>query len=186
MAAKPIKITFTLDESEATYFRDLYRKAKRNASSQNPEKIVAEVRALIGRVRESKKVPSIVGETMETLETLIQMIEDEDYGLPKAVQSDAIAALCYFANPEDLIPDHLPGLGFLDDAIMIKFVEEEFKHEVWAYRKFRAFRDGAELRPWTHVARGRLPARLLEQRKQLRAEVEKRKSAETQKRKFLW
>ena len=186
MASKPIKITFTLDETEAEFFRDLYRKAKRNAASQSAEEIVGEVRGLITRVRSSKKVPAIVSETMVTLETLILMLEDDDYNLPKAVAGDAIAALAYFANPADLIPDHLPGFGFLDDAVMIKFVEEEFKHEVWAYNKFRSFRDGAEQRPWTAIARQRLPQRLIEHRKQLRAEVEKRKSAETEKRKFLW
>ena len=87
-----------------------------------------------------------------------------------------LAGLAYFANPEDLIPDHIPALGFLDDAIMVKFVEEEFKHELWAYRKFRKFRDGAELRPWTDVASSRLPGRLDVMRKKLRADVAARKA----------
>ncbi len=53
----------------------------------------------------------------------------------------------------------------------MKFVEDEFKHELWAYRKFRKFREGAEQRPWTNVARERLPKRLVEFRKELRAKV---------------
>ena len=65
-------------------------------------------------------------------------------------------------------------LGFLDDAIMIKFVEREFKHELAAYRKFRRFRAGAEQRPWTKIASDRLPKRLAEERRKLRAEVERR------------
>jgi len=37
------------------------------------------------------------------------------------------------------------------------------------------FRSGAEQRPWTSVARGRLPQRLVEQRKKIREQVEHRK-----------
>ena len=50
-------------------------------------------------------------------------------------------ALAYFAEPEDLIPDHIPGLGFLDDAIMIELVARELRHEIEAYDDFCAFRD---------------------------------------------
>jgi hypothetical protein len=64
---------------------------------------------------------------------------------------------------------------------MIKFVEEEFKHELWGYRKFRKFRDGAEVRPWTKVAKGRLPARLEAQRAKVRADIERKKRADADK-----
>jgi uncharacterized membrane protein YkvA (DUF1232 family) len=76
-----------------------------------------------------------------------------------------------------LIPDQVPGLGFLDDAIMIKIAEDEFRHELWGYRKFASFRSGAEVRPWTTVAKQRLPQRLVEQRRKIRADVESRKRA---------
>ncbi|MFB3125280.1 MAG: YkvA family protein, partial [Woeseiaceae bacterium] len=46
----------------------------------------------------------------------------------------------YFCEPEDLIPDHIPGLGFLDDAIMIELVVRELHHEIEAYRDFCDYR----------------------------------------------
>ena len=54
---------------------------------------------------------------------------------------------------------------------MIKFLDDEFQHELWAYRKFSKFRDGAEQRPWTKVARERLPRRLKEKREEIRDEI---------------
>ena len=49
-------------------------------------------------------------------------------------------ALAYFCEPEDLIPDHIPGLGFLDDAIMIELVVADLQYEVEAYRDFCDYR----------------------------------------------
>ena len=179
--AKPIKITFSLDESDSAYFRNLYRSAKKHASPDDAPKIIAEVQGLVERVRATEKVPNFVEEAIVTLEDLIQMLEDEDYGVPKAQKAAATAALAYFANPEDVIPDHIPALGFLDDAIMIKFVEDEFRHELWAYRKFRTFRDGAEQRPWSAVAKDRLPKRLNEYRLSLREKVTEKKQKDAAK-----
>ena len=192
MASKSFKITFSLDESDSAYFQNLYRSAKKHARPEDAPRIVGEVKALIGRVRAAKQVPHFVSEAITTLEDIMQMLEDPDYKLPRSVSESAIAALAYFANPTDVIPDHIPALGFLDDAIMISFVAEEFKHELWAYRKFRAFRLGAEHRPWTSVAQDRLPKRMEAYRKELRQKVversmgEKAKASRTGIRRFTW
>jgi uncharacterized membrane protein YkvA (DUF1232 family) len=169
------KITFSLDEQDSKYFQDLYRTAKRNAKAEDAPRIMAEVKSLIGRVRSAKKVPNFVSEAITTLEDLMQMLEDSQYQLPRAVSESAVAGLAYFANAQDVIPDHIPALGFLDDAIMISIVADEFKHELWAYRKFRSFSKGAEQRPWTSVAKDRLPKRLEAYRRELREKVEDRK-----------
>jgi len=169
------KIAFALEESDIAYFRKIFRNARKSAADQDETSIIAAVQSLIDRVRKTKKTPSFVREAVQILEDLVHMLQDTDYELPKAPRAEMLGALAYFANPEDLIPDQVPGLGFLDDAIMIKILEEEFRHELWGFRQFRKFREGAEQRPWTSVARQRLPHRLLEQRRKIREQVERRK-----------
>jgi uncharacterized membrane protein YkvA (DUF1232 family) len=178
MSRTSFKVSFSLDEQDIAYFRNRFRKAKRAVKGEDPEAVIAAARDLVKTVRRVKKTPRFVIDAVESIEDLVALIEDEDYRAPKAVQAKVLAALAYFSNPDDLIPDEIPVLGFLDDAIMIKFVEQEFKHELSAYRKFKKFRRGAEVRPWTKIASSRLPARLEAQRRKLRSEVERRQEAD--------
>jgi uncharacterized membrane protein YkvA (DUF1232 family) len=179
--ATNFKISFSLDEEDIAYFRRIFRRVRQQVADVDESAVVTAVEDLISRVRTTKKTPGFVREATVVLEDLIAMLRDADYDLPRRPRIEVLAALSYFANPEDLIPDQIPGLGFLDDAIMIKILENEFKHELWGYRKFKRFRTGAEQRPWTTVARQRLPQRLVEQRKKIREEIELRRSNEKEK-----
>ena len=180
MAVK-FKVSFTLDEDDAKYFRSLYRKAKREAKDQDAEKIVKEARGIVSAVRRSKKTPKFVREAIAVLEDLTDLIVDEDWKAPPKVRREVLAGVAYFSNPDDLIPDDIPGLGFLDDAIMIKFIEEEFRHELWGYRKFQKARDISEQRPWSDPGRERLKARLAIDRKKIRKQIATRVAKEAEK-----
>jgi uncharacterized membrane protein YkvA (DUF1232 family) len=177
------RVAFDLDEKDADYFRDLYRKAKRSASDLDAEQVIREARDVVHRVRSSKKTPQFVLDAIETLADLTDLIQDADYAAPKKVSDEVLAAIAYFSNPEDLIPDQIPALGFLDDAIMVKIIEEEFKHELWGYRKFRKRRDSVEQRPWSSAASERLRKRLEADRKDIRADIAKRQAREATRRK---
>jgi uncharacterized membrane protein YkvA (DUF1232 family) len=65
-----------------------------------------------------------------------------------------VAALAYFADPNDAIPDNVPVLGYLDDAIMIELCVRDLKFEIEAYEDFRHWRDSEAKR------RGEDPAKL--------------------------
>lgn len=174
MSDPTFKVTFSLDPEDVAYFRRLFRHARKVAANQNEQKTLRGAKKLLGSVRRDKKTPKFVLEAMDTLDDLLQLIEDPDYKPPRRVRSSMLGALAYFGNPGDLIPDQIPVFGFLDDALMVKLVEGEFRHELSAFRKFRRYRDGAEQRPWTPTAKDRLPARLDAHLKKLRAEVERK------------
>jgi len=174
MAPSSFKVVFNLDEDDRKYFRGLFKQARKVATQQEANEVIRAARDLVARMRAVKKTPKFVLEAVSVLEDLAAIVEDAEYEAPRSVRERILGALAYFANPGDLIPDHVPVFGFLDDALMIKLVEQEFQHELWAFRKFRTFRDGAEQRPWTQAARDRLPKRLADERAKLRAKVDLR------------
>ena len=88
----------------------------------------------------SSEVPEFVLERVATLELLIEMLRDEQWRLAGKDRERILDALAYFVDPDDLIPDRVPGIGYLDDAIMIELVARELKHEIEAYEDFCAYR----------------------------------------------
>ena len=94
----------------------------------------------------SSRTSDFIRDRMNILETLIGMVVDEGWGLVEEDRNRVIHALSYFAEAEDLIPDEIPGLGFLDDAIMVEIVSEELRHEIQAYRDFVVFRAAEQAR----------------------------------------
>ena len=52
-----------------------------------------------------------------------------------------VAALIYFVNPFDLIPDFIIGLGFADDAAVLAFVLRTIRSEVERYKKAMEFQE---------------------------------------------
>ena len=47
------------------------------------------------------------------------------------------AALIYLVNPNDAVPDYLPGVGYLDDAAVMNFVLVSVKEDVEKYKEWK-------------------------------------------------
>jgi|TARA_B110000483_G_scaffold112751_1_gene136966 uncharacterized membrane protein YkvA (DUF1232 family) len=50
----------------------------------------------------------------------------------------------YFADSIDLIPDHIPDIGFLDDAMFVEIIIRELRSEMSAYSEFSCFREAED------------------------------------------
>ncbi len=53
----------------------------------------------------------------------------------------ALAAIIYFVNPMDLIPDIIPAMGFMDDATVVALVMNAMKDEISNFRKYQMMRN---------------------------------------------
>ncbi len=136
------EVTFELKESDLDHFRDVMRKAQSGAKKLSEQEILANAKSLSRDIK--VEVPVFVSERIAKLNTLVAMIEDGEWKIPDEERSDVLSALAYFSDPEDLVPDHIPVLGFLDDAIMIELVAEELKDDIEAFEEFCAYREREE------------------------------------------
>ncbi len=136
----PLSISFELSDQDIEHFVAAQRSATSAAGSKGPEEIIAAAAQLLEGALKAK-VPDFVQERLAKLDNLIAMLRDEGWSLPEEDRKRVLAALVYFVDPSDVIPDSVPVLGYLDDAIMIELCVRDLKHEIDAYDDFCDFRE---------------------------------------------
>ena len=176
-----MQVSFELDDEDLKHFELIMREARKSAANAPPEEIVAGADKLLRQIGNSR-VPDFIMQRLQQLKIMIRMLSDAEWRLPEQDASRVLNALAYFCEPEDLIPDHIPGIGFLDDAIMIELVVTELRHEIDAYHDFCEFRDSRPRKAgiktkssdvtrdaWLDTRRDELQSRMHRRRKRKRA-----------------
>lgn len=83
---------------------------------------------------------NIVGQFQEDVLILARLVKAWTLGryrqLPWKSVLYAVAAILYFVNPIDLIPDAIVGIGFLDDAAVAAAVVRAIHKDLQAFRKW--------------------------------------------------
>ena len=136
------EVKFELQESDLEYFKDVMNKAQAGAKNLSEQQILSNAKNLSSDVKGT--VPEFVSQRLAKLEILVAMIEDSEWQIPAEERANVLSALAYFSEPEDLVPDHIPVLGFLDDAIMIELVADELSDDIDAFEEFCTYREREE------------------------------------------
>ena len=94
-----------------------------------------------GKLEPLKSAP-LLGDSVADVQDVVSMLNDYYHGrykkLPFAVLAGSLAIVAYLISPIDLIPDGVPVLGFIDDALIINLVLELcVDTELKRYRKWR-------------------------------------------------
>ena len=149
----PLSINFELSDRDLEHFTQALDAARAAAGHKSADEIIAAASALLVEA-DKVEVPDFIAQRLDRLDALIAMVRDDGWHLPDEDKQRVLSALVYFADPKDVIPDHVPVLGYFDDAIAIEMCVKELKHEIDAYDEFCDYRQGEAER------RGQDPAKV--------------------------
>lgn len=86
------------------------------------------------------RAEALLAERLDRAERLALMLQDSDWRLDAALAERARLLMAYLHQVDDLIPDDLPLLGQLDDALLVELSWPAFAGEAQDYLDFCRYR----------------------------------------------
>jgi uncharacterized membrane protein YkvA (DUF1232 family) len=141
-----MRFSIELTDRDLGFFRMALRKSREAVRHAEDTEIIEAINDVLDEIKSEQPLPDFVAKRIPQLESMIRMLQDEEWGLPAAERERLLGTFVYFADPEDILPDHIPVIGYLDDVIMIELVVRELHHVREAYDDFCDFRDSYDKR----------------------------------------
>lgn len=93
-------------------------------------------------LKKAQKNKGLLAKVWDDLMTMIRLVKAWSVGKYKNVPWEtilwALAAIIYFVNPFDLIPDFIPVIGQLDDAVVIGLAVASIRGDLDDFRGWEA------------------------------------------------
>lgn len=135
----PLTVTLEFSDAELDYFRSVMHRIRSQQGARPPQDIAAAAAREVARLRSTARSP-FIARRIDRVAHLVQMLEDPEWQLPEPERNRVLDGLAYVAQAHDLVPDNVPVLGLLDDAVMLELVLRELQHELDGYEEFERFR----------------------------------------------
>ncbi len=179
-----MKISFELSDRDLDFFRKALKQSREAVRDAEESEIIEAISDVLDEIRKNEPLPDFVGKRIPELESLISMLTDDEWQLPDTEREQLLATFVYFADPEDILPDNIPVIGYLDDVIIIELVVRELHHVRIAYDDFCRFREEFEKKLGKNIDPVIRRDRLDRRRQQLHQRMRRRTSR--QKKSQLW
>ena len=137
----PLELSFKLTDRDLQFFRDALQRCRTVVENADENEVLDAIRDVISEIRQNEPLPDFVAHRLPEMESMIQMVRDEEWRLPQEDREHVLSAFVYFGDPEDILPDDVPVIGYLDDVIILELVALELKHAIEAYTEFCEFRE---------------------------------------------
>ena len=136
-----LRISFELSDSDLRFFRSALKKSRDVVRSADESEITDAIRGVLDDIRTREPLPDFVALRLPELESMLQMLGDDEWRLPVVDRERILSAFVYFGDPEDILPDDIPVIGYLDDVIILELVARELQHVREAYEDYCRYRE---------------------------------------------
>ena len=130
-----VDIGLQLDEDERGRIRDKISNVKPQ-DEQHVRQQFGEKYGKVGKALLDSEF-KVVRDLALNIACLWEMLVDPDYTISWQVKAGIIVGLGYFISPVDLIPDAVPVVGYLDDALVVAYIAHQLSKDISEYREWR-------------------------------------------------
>jgi uncharacterized membrane protein YkvA (DUF1232 family) len=173
-----VSISVDLTDRDLRFFRYAVKKSRDAVRDADEQEIIEAIQSVIDVIKVESPLPDFIARRLPDLDAMIAMLKDPEWKLPKLDRERLLATFVYFGDPEDIIPDDIPAIGFIDDVILIELLIRDLRHVRQAYEDFCRYRDEYAKRFPGNSDPVRRRKRIEERRKQLHARMKRRQSRE--------
>ncbi|MGH8222374.1 MAG: YkvA family protein [Woeseiaceae bacterium] len=136
-----MRFSLELTDRDLRFFREALTRAREAVRDAEEAEIIEAIGDVLAEIKSEDPLPDFVSRRIPQLESMLRMLQDDEWKLPADDRERMLATFVYFGDPEDILPDHVPVIGYLDDVIMIELVVRELQHVREAYEDFCDFRE---------------------------------------------
>ena len=118
-------------ELEITTLTDLLR-SEYYADTVDPDSLRGRKTAFR---KASKAMRKDIVRVLDATDDLIEMAYDRSFGLDETRRRVALAGLLYLEDEADAFPDFVPGVGYVDDLLVLARVIDFFRDDLKRYQR---------------------------------------------------
>jgi hypothetical protein len=140
-----------ISESAVDQLNQTINKLDGSAKPLTPDQIVSCGRQVVFESSDDTKLPLCILERFKTLALMDTMAKDFDWKIEDVAAYRVEVALDYVKRHEELIPHDAPGIGHLDDAILVESSRMSLLPELECYvdyRRLRKIEAGLQGKSW--------------------------------------
>lgn len=103
----------------------------RTYSQVEEERVLRDVDRKLRKKSLMRAIPSL----LLNVGTLYKMVRDRSFHITWATRALILGGLAYFLLPTDATPDYLPGIGFIDDTVVVGLIVKRLASEIDRYKR---------------------------------------------------